>query len=171
MEQKRVLEAALFMAPKPLQLTELARISGLGSAGALKGLLKELEKEYSERGIKIVSSPEGWEMQIDPGLLPSVAHLAPYTDLSEGCKRTLALVACKEPMKQSELIKIQGDKAYNYIKRLVKMGLIKTEKEGRTKLLHLTKEFENYFGEEKEKIKQMLAEGLEAHGGEEKEGE
>lgn len=160
MEQKRVLEAALFMAPGPLQLTELARISGVGSVGALKGLLEELEKEYSERGIKVISSPRGWEMQIDPNLLPSVAHLAPYTDLSEGCKRTLALIACKEPMKQSELIKVQGNKAYNYIKRITRMGLVKAEKQGRTKLLHLTKEFENYFGEEKEKIKQMLAEGL-----------
>jgi segregation and condensation protein B len=161
MEQKRVLEAALFMAPRPLQLTELARISGLGSAGKLKGLLEELEKEYSERGIKIVSGPEGWEMQIDPGLLPSVAHLAPYTDLSEGCKRTLALIACREPMMQSELIKIQGNKAYNYIKRLARMGLVKPEKAGRTKLLHLTREFENYFGEEKAKIKQRLKEQYE----------
>jgi segregation and condensation protein B len=77
--------------------------------------------------------------------------------MSEGCKRTLAIIAYKEPVSQSEIIKIQGNKAYTYLKRLQKMNLIKAEKNGRTKTLKLTQEFERYFGEEKEKIKEKLS--------------
>jgi segregation and condensation protein B len=158
MSHKRVIEAALFMTPQPLKLEKLSKISGLGSLGKLREVLAELEKEYEGRGVQVVSTSEGWQMQVAPELMENVAHLTPYSDLSEGCKRTLALVVYKEPMPQSELIKIQGNKAYAYVKKLEKMGLIRTEKKGRTKLLHLTSEFEAYFGEQKEVVKKQLEE-------------
>ncbi|MFQ5647787.1 MAG: SMC-Scp complex subunit ScpB [Candidatus Aenigmatarchaeota archaeon] len=154
---KKVLEAALFMSSRPLKMTELARISGLGSAGHLKSLLGELRQEYSERGLLVVESPEGWQMQVQPEILPNVAHLTPYADLSEGCKRALALIVYKEPLAQSELIRIQGNKAYSYIRRLERAGLVRAEKAGRTKMLSLTQEFENYFGENREQVKERLA--------------
>ena len=154
---KKILEAALFMASRPLKLTELAKVSGLGSVGHLKALLEELRAEYSERGLVIAESPQGWQMQVRPEVLPRVAHLTPYADLSEGCKRTLALIVYKEPLAQSELIKIQGNKAYSYIRRLEKAGLVRAERAGRTKMLSLTQEFENYFGETKKQIKERLA--------------
>ncbi len=156
-DHKRLVEAALFMSPEPLSINELSRISGLGSLGQLKGLLNELMEEYSGRGIQITENPLGWKMEVRQDLLQNVAHLAPYSDLSEGCKRTLALVVYKEPIDQADVIKIQGNKAYSYIKKLVKAGLVRAEKTGRTKKLHLTKEFEKYFGQEKEKIKERVA--------------
>lgn len=161
MEKKCLVEAALFMTPRPLKETDLAKVTRIGSLGTIRELLGELEKEYSERGIRITRAAEGWEMQVAPRLLPNVAKLAPYSNLSEGCKRTLALVVYHEPMPQADLIKIQGNKAYAYVKRLHKMGLIRTEKAGRTKKLHLTSEFEAYFGEQKDKIKQQLEEQYE----------
>lgn len=156
-DHKRLVEAALFMSSEPLTISELSRISGLGSLGQLKELLNELAEEYSGRGVQITENPMGWKMEVRQELLQNVAHLAPYSDLSEGCKRTLALVVYKEPIDQSEVIKIQGNKAYSYIKKLVKSGLVRAEKVGRTKKLHLTKEFEKYFGQEKEKIKEKVA--------------
>ena len=89
-----------------------------------------------------------------------MASLTPYSDLSEGHKRTLALIVLKEPINQSEIIKIQGNKAYTYIKFLDAKGLIKKEKSGRTKILRLTQEFERYFGEEKSKIREKLIQSL-----------
>ncbi len=156
-----VIEAALFISPKPLMLDSLARISGVNSLGYVKELLLKLQKEYEERGVEIVNTPYGWHMQVRQDFLPAVAHLTPYSDIPEGCKRTLALVAYKEPIKQAEVIRIQGNKAYTYIKQLVRMGLIKTEKKGKTKVLKLTQEFERYFGEERKRIKKQLASALE----------
>jgi segregation and condensation protein B len=157
---KKLVEAALFMAGKPLDLNELSKITGINSLGYVKDILKKLEKEYADRGIEIIASPRGWDMQVRQELLPQVAHLTPYKDMSEGAKRSLALIVAKEPVTQSELIKIQGNKAYSYIKGLEKMGLVKTQKHRRSRVITLTAEFERYFGAEKEKIKQALQEEL-----------
>ena len=156
MEHKKVMEAALFIANQPLTLDQLARLAGVNSLGHVKELMEELQKDYKERGLEVFQSSDGYTMQVRARLLPRVAHLTPYSDLGEGPKRTLALVTVREPVKQSEIIKIQGNKAYTYIKNLKKMGLVVTEKEGHTKILKLTQEFERYFGEEKAKIKEQL---------------
>ncbi|MBI4175861.1 MAG: SMC-Scp complex subunit ScpB [Candidatus Aenigmarchaeota archaeon] len=156
MEHKKLLEAALFVSPKPIMLTDLGKILGVQSIGYVKGLIDELQKGCADRGIEIVNTPEGYQMQVRPEFLDKVGHLNPHSDLSEGCKRTLALVLYKEPAKQSEIIKLQGNKAYNYIKELYKRGLIKAEREGHTKILKVTQELESYFGLPKEKIKEQL---------------
>jgi len=151
-----VIEASLFMSNRPLMLDELARISGINSLGYLKQLLDRLQKEYENRGMEIVSGRSGWKMQVRQHLLQHVAHLTPYSDIPEGCKRTLALIVYKEPMKQADLIRIQGNKAYSYIKELRKKGLVRTEKKSRTMLVKLTQEFERYFGDERKKIKDAM---------------
>lgn len=156
MDQKRLLEAALFMASEPLSLEKLSRIVGIHSLGYLRGMLTELQHDYSGKGFHPVENTDGWLFQVDNKFLPKVASLTPYADLPEGEKRCLALVAYKEPVLQSAIIKTQGNKAYTYIKHLVKKGLIKTEKHGRTKSLSLTQEFERYFGENKEAIREQL---------------
>ncbi len=155
-EQKKIIEAALFISERPLSLDYLGRVSGVNSLGHVREIIEGLQKDYEKRGLEIVKTPHGWIMQVRHDLLERVAHLTPYYDLSEGCKRTLALVAYKEPVKQSEIIKMQGNKAYSYIKSLVRRDLIKAEKSGHTKVLKLTQEFERYFGEEKERIKEQL---------------
>jgi segregation and condensation protein B len=159
---RKLIEAALFMSSRPMSAEEISRITGV-APGNVEKTLDILCKEYNGevKGVEIIRVPEGWEMRVKPELLPKVAHLTPYSDLKDGHKRTLALVAYKEPLRQSEAVKIQGNKAYNYIKFLRKKGLIKSEKEGRTIKLSLTKEFERYFGLEKERIKEMLQKGLE----------
>jgi segregation and condensation protein B len=159
-EHKRLLEAALFMSSEPLDLGKISRIAGVSSLGYLRGTLLELRDEYAGRGFHLVESAEGWSFQVDRRFLDKVASLTPYSDLPEGAKRTLALVAYKEPVTQSEVIRVQGNKSYAYIKGLVSKGLVKSEKQGRTRLLSLTKEFERYFGEEKERVREQLIEKL-----------
>lgn len=154
---KNILEAALFMSSKPLEINKLSKISGINSLSNLNELLRELQRDYAGHGIEIINNDQGWQIQVKPEFLDKVHSLTPYTDLSTGCKKTLALVIYKEPVLQSDIIKIQGNKAYAYIKILEKKGLIKVKKKGRTKILKLSSEFEYYFGEEKEKIKEQLA--------------
>lgn len=156
MDHKKLIEAALFISQKPLDLHDLAKITGLSSLGFVKESVESLQKDYEGKGVEIVQIGEGWQMQVPPDLLPAVASLTPYHDLPEGPKRSLALVLYKEPVKQSEIIHIQGNKAYAYLKALRKMGLIKGEKEGHTRILTVTKELESYFGQPKERIKEQL---------------
>ena len=155
-EKRRIIEAALFISDKPLTLDYLGKVSGVNSLGVVRETLEKLQKDYEKRGMGIIKTPSGWMMHVSHDLLDKVAHLTPYYDLSEGCKRTLALIVYREPVKQSEIIKMQGNKAYSYIKSLTRRDLIKSEKMGHTKIIKLTAEFERYFGEEKDKIKEQL---------------
>ncbi len=155
-DHKGLLEAALFMASEPMSLEGLSKIVGVSSLGYLRDILRELEHEYSGKGFHLNESKDGWMFAVDKRFLPKVASLTPYSDLPDGEKRCLALVAYKEPVMQSSIIKTQGNKAYTYIKHLVKKGLIKAERQGRTKSLSLTQEFERYFGDNKESIKERL---------------
>lgn len=161
-DKKELLEAALFMAKDPLMIDEIGRILGIGSLGLVKKMLEDLKRDYSKGGIEVVQLPGGWQMQVRAEHLPHVAHLTPYSDIKEGSKRTLAIVIYKEPIKQSEIIRMQGNKAYLYIKILVKKGLITAEKQGRTRILKTTKDLEDYFGMSRADIKQRLVEGMKA---------
>jgi len=159
-ESRKLLEAAFFMSSEPMSLEKLSKIVGIHSLGYLKQLLLEVEKEYLHRGFHLVQTSEGWMFQVDNRFLNRVAKLTPYSDLPEGQKRCLALVAYKEPIKQSEIIRIQGNKSYAYIKQLSKKGLIKAERHGRTRVISLTQEFERYFGKDKESLKEKLVEKI-----------
>ena len=152
---KHLLEAALFLAPQPLKVEKLAELTGLKPA-AVRQLLADLAKDYEGRGIHLAESAAGWKLQVRGDLLPRVAHLTPYHDLTEGCKRTLAFVVYKEPVTQSEIIRSQGNKAYDYVHRLEKLGMVTGEKQGRTRLLRLTPEVERYFGQDKGSIRAQI---------------
>lgn len=161
MDSKKLIEAALFISTDPLKLQDLSRLSGLASLGNVKDVIKDLEKKYSDSAIEILENSDGWQMQVRPEFMEKVSDLTPYSDLPEGCKRTLAIVVYKEPVQQAEIIKIQGNKAYTYIKHLAKKGLVKTEKKGRTRILKVTQEFERYFGQPKAEIREKIRRAIE----------
>jgi len=161
--EKQLVEAALFTSTKPLKVDDISKIVSVSSLGLVKKIVDELKQDYSKRGIEILEVAEGYQMQVKKELISKVAGLTPHQDLSTGVKKALAMIVYKEPLKQSELIDLQGSKAYDYVKELDERGLIKSEKFGRTKILKLSKEFENYFGIEKEKIKEMVRKEMAKH--------
>jgi segregation and condensation protein B len=158
MNQKALLEAALFVSDKPLSLEKLSKIVGLGSEQEVKQLLAELQQKLAkeDRGIELIETPEGYELRVKQEYREKVVRLAPFADLSDGMMRTLAIVAAKQPIKQSLIVKYQGNKTYGYVVGLEEKGLIKTEKYGRTKMITTTADFEKYFGKSSEEIKKVL---------------
>ncbi|MEM5869600.1 MAG: SMC-Scp complex subunit ScpB [Candidatus Aenigmatarchaeota archaeon] len=159
MNPKALLEAALFVSDKPLSVEKLSKILNISSEEVKKFLLKiQTELQQEDHGIELVETPEGFELRVKQEYREKVAKLAPFADLSDGMMRTLAIVAAKQPIKQSIIVKIQGNKAYGYIASLEEKGLIKSEKFGRTKLLSTTSDFEKYFGKSSEEIKRILSE-------------
>ena len=156
--KKALIEAALFVSENPLTLRALSKISGITSIKSLKNILDEIRKEFkvNSHGIELALTGEGYQFQVKDRFLERVSGLTTYSDISKGTLRTLSIVALRQPILQSQIIKIQGNKAYNYIKSLEKKGLIKTEKAGRTKSISTTKEFERYFGRSLKGIKEKL---------------
>jgi segregation and condensation protein B len=66
-------------------------------------------------------------------------------EFSKAEQETLAIIAFKHPIKQSVIIKIRGNKAYDHIKKFMELGLIKKKKMGHTYDLSLTESFYDYF--------------------------
>jgi segregation and condensation protein B len=157
MESKALVEAALFVSEKPLTVAMLAEITGLKEID-IPDLIFQLQKDMAinGRGIELVQTPEGYELRLKPEYREKVSKLAPFSDLSEGMLRTLAIVVANQPVKQSVIIRYQGNKAYGYIESLEKKGLVRAEKSGRTKLVSTTPDFEKYFGMSIEEIKKKL---------------
>ena len=147
---KAKVEAALFMSNEPVTLKQLAKVVGRRSQ-IVKRAVDELKVrlDVSERGVYIMESSQGYQMKVKPQFSHVVRPLTPYQDLSRGLLRVLALVAYKQPITQSDVVKVIGNRAYAYVKKLEARGLITTVKHGRTKALIATKEFANYFGLEK----------------------
>ena len=162
-DQKALVEAALFVSENPVSIRKLSEITGITSTKDLKNILNTIKKELdaNSHGIELALTPEGYQFQVKDKFLEKVSGLTTYSDVSKGALRTLSLVALRQPMLQSEIIKIQGNKAYNYIKNLEKKGLIKTEKVSRTKSITTTKEFERYFGKSLNDIRERLKIGKE----------
>ncbi len=145
-EFKAIIEAALFASGKTLSARELASMSKLSEdeAGALAD---DLAREYLERrsGIEIRSFEGRYSMQVRPGLAQEVLSVAPK-EIDAPLIRTLAIIAYKQPIRQSDLAEIRGNKSYAHVKELEEMGLISAAKQGRTKVITTTKGFADYFG-------------------------
>jgi segregation and condensation protein B len=159
---KAKIEAALFMSNQPVSLEKLSKMFKADQE-RIKEALNEFKEEYNklEHGIYILETPAGYQIRVKPELISHVGTLTPYKELSRGLLRVLAMVAYKQPITQSEIVKVLGNRTYEYVKKLVEKGMIKTEKHSRTKALVATKEFANYFGLEKPEDAKKFFEDLE----------
>jgi segregation and condensation protein B len=158
LNQKALLEAALFVSDKALSVERLSKAIGVGSDSQVRGLIAEIQKDLAkgDRGIELVETPEGFELRAKQEYRETVAKLAPLSDLSDGMMRTLAIIVVKQPVRQSLIVHYQGNKTYGYIHILEDKGLVRTEKSGRTKIIYTTPDFERYFGKSSDEIKGYL---------------
>jgi len=165
MNEKALIEAILFVSNKPISLETISKISGISKREKIKEIIELLKKVYEskEHGIYIAETPYGYEFRVKPEYLDKVKDVAETKELSEGALKTLALILLKENALQSEIVKVQGNKAYNYLEVLERKGFIRREKSGRTRLIKITKEVENYFGKSLEEIKKELIEKSEKY--------
>ncbi len=146
-EDKKLLEAALFVSGKILTLEDMARLCTSGNIGAIRKIMEELQKEYEtkESGIEIYESNGAYGMRVKREYEDKVLHLIPDTDMPPAVLKTLALIAYTQPIKQSEVIKLRGNGAYRYIQKLKDIELIETHKSSRTKIITVTNKFKEYF--------------------------
>jgi chromosome segregation and condensation protein ScpB len=66
--------------------------------------------------------------------------------LSSGPLKTLSYIAYRQPITQKRVIEVRGQHAYGHVKMLKDMGLIITERSGRSLALKTTDYFADYFG-------------------------
>jgi len=155
-EKLALLEAMLFTTHKPLSIEEISKNLRI-KEDTIKQLLHTLKEKYSkpEYGIKL-SDAGGYKLVVKHEYVDKVSHLTPHADLSRGVLRVLSIIAFHDHVEQSEIVKVVGNRTYEYVKELEKRGFIKSEKKGRTKILTTTPHFEDYFGIKKGELKILL---------------
>lgn len=148
-EEKKMIEAALFISGRSMSIEEMKSLTGIGAMGYLKNILIELMKEYDDRGsaIQIIEAGNSYEMRVRNDYINRVKNFAQETEISKPALRTLAYISKHDGLLKSILVKKIGSQAYIDVKELVESGFIKPEKFGRTAKLFVTEKFKKYFAQ------------------------
>ena len=144
---KQKVEAVLYLKGQPMTLAAIAVALGCESEDAEIGLI-DLISEYAHRdsALEIVETDAGFALRLRSEFEDLVNKLIPV-DLGRGALRTLAAIALKKNIVQSELIELRGAGAYQHVQELVEQGFIKKKRqvEGRSSVLQVTAKFHQYF--------------------------
>lgn len=154
---KSKVEAILFSTGHRISLDEISKLSRSLKDDVLNAL-KELQKEYDEKQSSLMLVEEGdfWKFAVRDHFIPMVRKIVTETELTKSVLETLAIIAFKYPILQSDLIKLRTNKAYDHLVELEKTGYISRQKHGRTNLIKLTEKFFRYFDLTEEKLKEQF---------------
>jgi segregation and condensation protein B len=144
-----LVEAALYVAGRPLDLNELCSILKSRSKNRARKLAQTLIQEYMARNaaLEILElNDERYVLQLKSDLTPHVRRLVNRPLLSTGPLKTLSYIAYRQPVSQKRVIDVRGHHAYDHVKILKESGLIASERSGRSSLLRTTEYFADYFG-------------------------
>ena len=152
-EDMKKLEAVLFVAGRFLTVSDIITLSDLNPI-IIRELMEKLIEDYNRRdsAIEIVSkgeigkSSQMWKMDVRQNYGHLVNRMASgSSEFTKAEQETLAIIAFKQPIKQSVIIKIRGNKAYDHVKKFTDLGLIRKKKTGHTYEISLSDEFYDYF--------------------------
>jgi segregation and condensation protein B len=144
-ENMRKVEASLFIAGRFMALKELVSLTDINPI-LLRRILENLEERYKDSAIEIIRKEDSWKMDVSQEYAWLVNKLATGSaEFTKAEQETLAIIAYKHPIKQSVVIKIRGNKAYDHIKNFVDRGLVTRKKTGHTWELGVSDNFYDYF--------------------------
>ncbi len=144
-----LLEAALYVAGRPLDLNELCSVLGSRSKKKAKKFATILKQEYAARNtaLEILElKDERYVLQLKADFTPLVKKFVNRPLLSSGPLKTLSYIAYRQPVSQKRVVDVRGQHAYGHVKLLKDMGLIVAERSGRSMALRTTDYFADYFG-------------------------
>jgi segregation and condensation protein B len=144
----KTLEAVFFISGRFLSMPDLISLSDLNPI-IIGDLIERLKDKYNkdDSALEIVEKSGLWKMDVRQEYSHIINKLATgSSEFTKAEQETLAIIAYKQPIKQSVIIKIRGNKAYDHIKKFTDLGLIKRKKIGHTHELSLSEDFYDYFG-------------------------
>jgi segregation and condensation protein B len=144
-----LLEAALYVAGRPLDLRELASVLKTRSKKRVQRTAQKLIELYVTRETALEILPleeERYVLQLKSEYTPEVRRLSLRPLLSVGPLKTLSYIAYRQPLPQKQVIDVRGQHAYGHVKQLEDLNLISRERAGRSRLVRTTEFFADYFG-------------------------
>lgn len=141
------IEAILYLKGKPLSIAEIAELARCDKDAAEDALI-ELMADYAHRdsALEVVETPTGYSLQLRSSFHDLIQDLVP-AELGVGALRTLAAIALKKPIAQTELIELRGSGAYQHIQELINLGFVqrRRQSDGRSYWLQVTDKFHQHF--------------------------
>src|SRR3989338_7107819 len=156
---KHKIEALLFSSGRAMTLEELRKLTRADSLD-IRQCIEEIKAEMQTREISIVLEedvPQSWKLAVRDQHLSLVRKIVSKTELKKSLLETLAIVAWKAPVLQSEIISMRTNKAYDDLKELEARNYISRQKQGRTKLIRLGQKFFEYFDIPADKVKEKFS--------------
>ena len=141
------IEAILYLKAQPLKIAQIAELARCDRETAEEGLI-ELMGDYAHRegALEIAETEEGYALQLREIYRPLVDTIVPL-DIGLGALRTLAAIALRGPIAQSELVDLRGSGVYQHVPDLVSQGFVKKRRQsdGRSSWLQITDKFYQHF--------------------------
>ena len=163
-----LLEATLFSAGRSLDITEMSETLGYDEEEIIESLgnLQSTIKRRRGGGLQIVEIGKKWAMEVTPQMAD---HLPKETnsELPPKLLKAAALIAYHQPMPQSRLVELLGQRAYDHIRELAQAGLIGRRRDGNTRRLTTTRRFSEMFGcphTDRKKVKAWFRDMVESSG-------
>jgi len=146
-DYKQQIEALLFASGRFMDVQTLLTLTGASGKQVLINNVRKLKEDYDKRNspMMVVEEKDGWKLTVRETYLPLVRKIVSETELPISVLETLAIIAWKSPVLQSEVVSIRHNKAYEHISELTELGFLRKEAEGRSYRLNLTEKFFEYF--------------------------
>lgn len=146
-DYKRIMESALFVSGRAMDLEEMAKVAGIGSIGHAKKVLAELIKDYNSRDTALMISEAGgkYSLGVKNEYAEMVGSLAGAPEISKSSLRILAYISKNEPVMQNSIVKAFGSSTYDHIRELQEKEFVRSMRAGRTKRIETTDKFKEYF--------------------------
>lgn len=153
---KNILEAVLMTSDAPMDINRLASLfehdQEAVDKSAIRDALRELQEEYSGRGIELKEVASGFRIQVRSQYADWVNRLFDEKPqrYSRALLETLAIIAYRQPVTRGEIEEIRGVSVNsNIIRTLQERDWIKVvghrDVPGKPELLATTREFLDYF--------------------------
>ncbi|MGD1858106.1 MAG: SMC-Scp complex subunit ScpB [Leptolyngbyaceae cyanobacterium] len=141
------IEAILYLKAKPLTISQIAEHARCDKTTAEAGLI-ELMNDYAHRegALEIAETESGYSLQLRQPFKPLLDELIPL-DIGLGALRTLAAIAMRGPISQTDLVDLRGSGAYGHVHDLVDQGFVRRRRQsdGRSFWLQVTEKFYQRF--------------------------
>ena len=153
------IEAVLYLKGRPISKNNLAEITN-ADINSINNALKELKGKYSnsESAIELNEINNTYCLELKSTLNDYLEDLLP-SELRTSELRTLATIAIKKKILQSDLIILRGSGAYDHIRELIDKKFIikRKQKDGRSYWLSLSEKFFQTFAVSNEYLSQIGA--------------
>ena len=141
------IEAFLYLKGRPVTKKDLSEIT-CSDLALIDIALGELKSKYSqpESALELIVNKSSISLELKQNLNEFVEDLLP-AELKTSVLRTLAVIAIKKKILQSDLILLRGSSAYDHIKELLEKKFIqrRRQKDGRSFWLSLSEKFYQTF--------------------------